>query len=772
MTRLSSILLCGLVLIAGRANAVDFSAIKASPARVTPGAEVKITVDLSESSRCGVLFNFGDGSTQELKIESAKSGTVAHSYQQPGNYTVTVQGKTIWRGLKTFSACDSTIEGIEVSVEAAGVVGAGTETVSSPGMPRQSQQVAGTTATQTALSDRTDEARSSTRGVGSGQAKPLVSPVSTGNRIALVIGNDAYQNVTKLEKAGNDATAMARELRVAGFKVLEHRDLNYRGMVKAVEALVSSITGGDQVVVFFSGHGVQLKTGNYLLPTDIEAHSESEIEKMAYGLDDLTEKLNSAKPSFTLVMVDACRDNPTKGRGTKSIGGTRGLSPIEPPKGQMVIYSASKGQQALDRMDDADKNPNGVFTREFIARMKRPGVKIEELVREVQDAVEELAKSISHEQRPAIYNEARGNFYFYGPTTVQTAPQGGGASAAPVRVRTPEEIEDSFWDRIKDDREAVGFEEYLKQYPKGRYAGQARLAVSKLSAEAEKQKLQREKAEREKQEAGRLQREQTEARRLIEDDGDPVKRYRKAADQGDADAQYTLGIMYRDGNRVGKDAVEAVNLYRKAAEQGHLDAQVILGRTYGRGDSGTRKDVVEAVKWYRKAAEQGHAISQYNLGNTYRDGVGVGKDAAEAVKWYRKAAEQGHADAQGNLGVQYAKGDGVTQDAAEAVKWYRKAAEQGIATAQFNLGNTYRNGKGVERDAAEAVKWYRKAAEQGIADAQNNLGVAYSKGFGVEKDDVEALKWYKKAAENGSEAAQGNLRGKSAKDQSGAADNR
>jgi uncharacterized caspase-like protein len=348
-------------------------------------------------------------------------------------------------------------------------------------------------------------------------AKPLVSPVSTGNRIALVIGNDAYQNVTKLEKAGNDATAMARELRVAGFKVLEHRDLNYRGMVKAVEALVSSITGGDQVVVFFSGHGVQLKTGNYLLPTDIEAHSESEIEKMAYGLDDLTEKLNSAKPSFTLVMVDACRDNPTKGRGTKSIGGTRGLSPIEPPKGQMVIYSASKGQQALDRMDDADKNPNGVFTREFIARMKRPGVKIEELVREVQDAVEELAKSISHEQRPAIYNEARGNFYFYGPTTVQTAPQGGGASAAPVRVRTPEEIEDSFWDRIKDDREAVGFEEYLKQYPKGRYAGQARLAVSKLSAEAEKQKLQREKAEREKQEAGRLQREQTEARRLDEE---------------------------------------------------------------------------------------------------------------------------------------------------------------------------------------------------------------------------------------------------------------
>lgn len=306
-------------------------------------------------------------------------------------------------------------------------------------------------------------------------------PGQSGKRIALVIGNDAYQNVSKLEKAGNDATAMARELKAAGFEVLLHRDLNYRAMVKAVETLANSITGGDQVVVFFAGHGVQIKTGSYLLPIDIEAGSESEVEKTAYGLNDLTEKLSDAKAAFALVMVDACRDNPLRSKG-RSIGNNRGLSAIEPPKGQMVVYSASRGQQALDRLSDGDRNPNGVFTREFISRMKRPGVRIEELVREVQDAVEESARSISHDQRPALYNEARGNFYFYRPAAV-AAPVGAATTAA-LRARTPEEIEDSTWDRIKDDREALGFEEYLRQYAKGRYAGQARIALGKLKAEA------------------------------------------------------------------------------------------------------------------------------------------------------------------------------------------------------------------------------------------------------------------------------------------------
>lgn len=252
-----------------------------------------------------------------------------------------------------------------------------------------------------------------------GSAKP--GATGSARRLALVMGNDAYLNVHRLEKAGNDASAMARELRAAGFEVTLARDLNYRAMVRQLDFFANQIAGGDQVLVFFAGHGVQLRTGSYLLPTDIEANSEAEVEKTAISLNDVMDRLAEARAAFSMVVVDACRDNPLQSNG-RALGTGRGLSAVEPPKGQMVVYSASKGQQALDKLSDQDKDPNGVFTREFIRHMRQPGLRLEDMVREVQDAVEQLAGSVSHAQRPAIYNEARGNFYFYGPVTLQPAP--------------------------------------------------------------------------------------------------------------------------------------------------------------------------------------------------------------------------------------------------------------------------------------------------------------------------------------------------------------
>jgi uncharacterized caspase-like protein len=131
----------------------------------------------------------------------------------------------------------------------------------------------------------------------------LALPVQAA-RLALVMGNDNYTSVSKLQKAGNDATAMARELKAAGFTVQLHRDLNYRSMVRTVETFTAGIKGGDEVVVFFAGHGVQIKNGAYLLPVDIEATTESEVQQTSYELNMLTEKLSDAKAAFSLVMVD------------------------------------------------------------------------------------------------------------------------------------------------------------------------------------------------------------------------------------------------------------------------------------------------------------------------------------------------------------------------------------------------------------------------------------------------------------------------------------
>ena len=231
---------------------------------------------------------------------------------------------------------------------------------------------------------------------------------------------------------------------------------------------------------------------------------------------------------------------------------------------------------------------------------------------------------------------------------------------------------------------------------------------------------------------------------------------RKDAEQGDASAQFELGLMYVKGKVVPRDAAQAVAWFRKAAEQGDASAQRSLGVMYEAGD-GVRSDAAQAVAWFRQAAEQGDVIAQLNLIRIYLNGEGVPRDAAQAAAWCRKAAEQGNAYAQSILGLMYLEGEVVPKDAGQALVWSRKAAEQGNALAQGNLGMIYVKGEGVPKDAAQAVAWFRKAAEQGVASAQYNLGVMYVNGEGIPKDVARAAAWFRKAAEQGNASAQYNL---------------
>ena len=140
------------------------------------------------------------------------------------------------------------------------------------------------------------------------------------------------------------------------------------------------------------------------------------------------------------------------------------------------------------------------------------------------------------------------------------------------------------------------------------------------------------------------------------------------------------GVEYYDAKQYAK----AVEWYRIAAEQGYADAQYNLGIMYDNG-RGVPQDYAEAVRWYRKAAEQGRARAQFNLGYMYENGQGVTQDYAEAVRWYRKAAEQGYADAQFNLALRYKNGQGVPKDLSEARRWFQKAADQGDEDAKEQL---------------------------------------------------------------------------------------
>ena len=129
------------------------------------------------------------------------------------------------------------------------------------------------------------------------------------------------------------------------------------------------------------------------------------------------------------------------------------------------------------------------------------------------------------------------------------------------------------------------------------------------------------------------------------------------------------------------DYAAALREFRPLAEQGNADAQAQLGVMYLWG-FGVPEDAAEAAKWYRKAAEQGNAAAQARLAVMYFWGSGVPGDVAEAAKWYRKAAEQGHADAQYNLGFMYDLGNGVPKDAVQAYAWINIAAGQGYQLAE------------------------------------------------------------------------------------------
>ncbi len=257
------------------------------------------------------------------------------------------------------------------------------------------------------------------------QSTPSVEPMQTaavppkiqdptihpgGNRKALLIGNGAYKYIESLKNAKADAQALAQELQRVGYKVTTLLDLGERGMRQALRDFKNQVQGGDEVLIFFAGHGVQIGATNYLLPVDIRGESEEQIKDESIQLQRILDDMQEQRARFTLAMIDACRNNPFKVVG-RAIGG-RGLAPTTAATGQMVIFSAGAGQQALDSLGRNDKNPNSIFTRTFLREMTIPGQTVDRVVRNVRNQVVELAKSVGHEQVPALYDQVIGDFYF------------------------------------------------------------------------------------------------------------------------------------------------------------------------------------------------------------------------------------------------------------------------------------------------------------------------------------------------------------------------
>ena len=196
-----------------------------------------------------------------------------------------------------------------------------------------------------------------------------------------------------------------------GYKVTLRLDLDERAMKGVLRQFRSEVEGGDEVVFFFAGHGVQIGGSNYLLATDIRKESEEQVRDDGIVLQRVLDEMSERRVKLTVAMIDACRDNPFPKVAGRSIG-TRGLAPTTAATGQMVIFSAGAGQQALDRLGPQDRDPNGLFTRSLLREIRTPGMRVDNVIREVRKKVVESARTIGHEQVPAIYDQVVGDFYF------------------------------------------------------------------------------------------------------------------------------------------------------------------------------------------------------------------------------------------------------------------------------------------------------------------------------------------------------------------------
>ncbi len=329
-------------------------------------------------------------------------------------------------------------------------------------------------------------------------------------RLALVIGNDQYTNIERLKNARNDAKLISGVLKQAGFEVTLINDQSRIQLWSAIDSFRGRINKGDEVVFYFAGHGVQIGSNQLLLPTDIKARSELELQREGVSLVDVQDALKDAR--VAVLLIDACRDNPFPKQGTRSLGGTRGLSPPEPSTGQIIMMSAGRNQKALDSVP-GQSIANGLFTWELAQLIQTPGLEIRQALEQVKDRVDDKAKQANHQQRPSVVSDLRGNFFFIAPganVTIQVSPTPVSVpSATPVPTARPvsTDPETQFWYEVKANGTRGYFDAYIKQYPKGKYVALARVDLKNLD-EQDKAAKAREEAERTNAAAEQLKSEQ------------------------------------------------------------------------------------------------------------------------------------------------------------------------------------------------------------------------------------------------------------------------
>ncbi|MBI3576326.1 MAG: SUMF1/EgtB/PvdO family nonheme iron enzyme [Gammaproteobacteria bacterium] len=286
---------------------------------------------------------------------------------------------------------------------------------------------------------------------------------ATEQRVALVIGNSSYKSAP-LANPVNDARAIAAKLRTLGFEVIERQNLTQKQVGSVLREFRSKLKPGGVALFFYAGHGLQVKGVNYLPVVDADIASEEDVPTQSLDANKVLELMDEAKTRMNLVFLDACRNNPYA-RSFRSTAD--GLAKVNAPSGTILSFATRPGSVAAD----AGSGRNGLYTEHLLAAMDLPNQPIEQALKRVVSGVKQASKG---RQEPWMEGSIEGDFYFKPGQGAQAA-----RLPAAVRVQTPEEVEQELWNAVKTSRDKRDVEDYLKQYPKGRFAP---LASQKLKA--------------------------------------------------------------------------------------------------------------------------------------------------------------------------------------------------------------------------------------------------------------------------------------------------
>ena len=296
-------------------------------------------------------------------------------------------------------------------------------------------------------------------------------PAFAGKRVALVLGNSAYQNVPRLTNPANDAALMADTFKKAGFDVVvSKQDLGALEARRVLRDFSDSAADADIAVIYYAGHGMEVDGVNYVIPVDAKLERDNDVFDEAVSLDRVLVAVEPAK-KLRLVILDACRDNPfqkTMRRtvALRAIG--RGLAQVEPSnQNTLVAYSAKAGSTAQD--GDGKDSP---FAIALSQHLTRPGLDVRKAFGFVRD---DVLKSTANRQEPFVYGSLGGDDMPLVPAPAVVAPAAAAAN--------PQADQRRDYELALQVGNKSAFNAFIAQHPDGFYASLARLQLEKLAAE-------------------------------------------------------------------------------------------------------------------------------------------------------------------------------------------------------------------------------------------------------------------------------------------------